>query len=202
MDETSEHVPNNETKQKLIFIYGRLKRGLSNHWQMADLISRSHAAFLGTCVTVQPYPIVRDGTPYLINLPGRGRRVHGELYSVTADRGLNRLDYLVGIGVGQHERLPICLVSDTRIDLTEVSAEAYFAQRSFGPALWERSGKVYGDKSDNGAEAGEASRGLVGLPMLFCLLWLSSSRRNELNSAVGGVVVVLLILVSSGCWSG
>ncbi|GMN30594.1 hypothetical protein TIFTF001_002864 [Ficus carica] len=125
-------------KQTLIFTYGTLKRGFPNHPLMQDLISRNDAIFLGTHLTLQPYPLVcgPHGIPYLINLPGKDHRVRGELYSVAA-RGLARLDDLEGLAIGHYERLPIRVVRDPNGDGV-VSAEAYYAHRSFGEALWER----------------------------------------------------------------
>ncbi|GMN30583.1 hypothetical protein TIFTF001_002865 [Ficus carica] len=111
MDNTSEHVSNKESRQTLIFVYGTLKRGLSNHCLMTDPIARDDAVFLGNHVTLQPYPLVHGEVPYLINLPGRGRRVRGELYSVT-DRSLASPDELEGVAVGHYERLPIRVVSE------------------------------------------------------------------------------------------
>ena len=77
--------------------------------------------------------------PYLINLPGQGHRVRGELSSVT-DRGLAPIHQFKGVAVGHYERLPIRVVSDARRDQALVSAEAYFAPRSFGETLMGKGG--------------------------------------------------------------
>ncbi|EXB99714.1 hypothetical protein L484_023243 [Morus notabilis] len=135
-----------DPKQTLIFTYGTLKRGFQNHTLMHDLISHNDAVFLGTHLTLQSYPLVcgPHGIPYLINLPGPGHRIRGELYSVTG-RCLARLDDLEGIAIGHYERLPIRVVrerdgavSEDDQDGVVSDAEAYFAHRSFGEALWER----------------------------------------------------------------
>ncbi|EXB99713.1 hypothetical protein L484_023242 [Morus notabilis] len=86
-----------------IFVYGTLKRGFSNHALMRNPISHNDAAFIGTYRTLHAYPPVRDGVPYLINLPGRGHRIRGELYTVTG-AGLEPLDDLEGVAVAHYDR--------------------------------------------------------------------------------------------------
>ncbi|XP_051913772.1 gamma-glutamylaminecyclotransferase-like [Hippocampus zosterae] len=68
----------------LLFVYGTLKRGQPNHALMLDR-SLGAAQLLATAVTTETFPLVIAGernVPFLLNLPGRGRRVHGELYRV------------------------------------------------------------------------------------------------------------------------
>lgn len=122
-----------QSKGHLIFTYGTLKRGFPNHSLMQSLIDQNDAVFQGTHVTLHSYPLVcgPNSIPYLINLPGSGHRVKGELYSVST-RGLVRLDELEGITLGHYERLPI---------QTQAEAEAYYAHRSFGEELWEKNGR-------------------------------------------------------------
>nr|POE73996.1 putative gamma-glutamylcyclotransferase [Quercus suber] len=102
---------------------------------MQSLIDQNDAVFLSTHVTLllHSYPLVcgPNGIPYLINLPGSGHRVKGELYSVST-HGLGRLDELKGTALGHYERLPI---------QTQAEAEAYYAHRSFGEELWEKNGE-------------------------------------------------------------
>ncbi|XP_015896897.3 putative gamma-glutamylcyclotransferase At3g02910 [Ziziphus jujuba] len=135
-----------ETKHSLIFTYGSLKRGFKNHFLMEDLITQNDAVLIGSFVTQDPYPLVIGPYTigYLINLPGNGHRVKGELYSVSAP-GLARLDELEATRLGHYERLPIEVVSyRTESDDKEqdnedvVEAEAYYAHRSFGEALWNK----------------------------------------------------------------
>ncbi|XP_012578669.1 PREDICTED: gamma-glutamylaminecyclotransferase [Condylura cristata] len=67
-----------------VFVYGTLKRGQPNHGVLLDGAHGS-AAFQGRARTLEPYPLVIAGehnTPYLLQLPGRGRRVAGEVYAV------------------------------------------------------------------------------------------------------------------------
>ncbi|XWS38756.1 hypothetical protein CRYUN_Cryun19dG0157500 [Craigia yunnanensis] len=95
----------------------------------------------------RPYPPKRDphvvgphGIPYLINLPGYGHRVKGELYSVST-RGLVRLDELEGTSIGHYERLPIQVCEEEEGGVL-VAAKAYFAHGSFGERWLERKGMV------------------------------------------------------------
>ncbi|KAL4335777.1 hypothetical protein GQ457_07G011660 [Hibiscus cannabinus] len=141
--------------QVQIFTYGTLKQGHGNHHLMQDLIARKDAVFLGSHFTLQPHPLVIGpyGIPYLINLPGHGHRVKGELYSVSA-RGLVRLDQLEGTSIGHYERLPIQVCKEEDKEGAVVAGEAYFAHGSFGERLWERKGKVglveFGEKEGKG----------------------------------------------------
>ncbi|CAI0378064.1 unnamed protein product [Linum tenue] len=144
----------------LIFTYGTLKKGFSNHGLMQDLMRTDDAAFRCNCRTVEPYPLVCGPyrVPFLLNLPraAGSARVSGELYAVSA-RGLARLDELEGTARGHYERLPI------RVDpidggggeeTTACVVEAYFAVRSYAAEMWERCGKrgywVYGEKEARG----------------------------------------------------
>ena len=67
-------------KSELIFIYGTLKRGFPNH-----AACMSEAEFVGLCETQESYPLVIGGrwhSPCLIDEPGSGLPVRGELYRV------------------------------------------------------------------------------------------------------------------------
>ncbi|TKC53344.1 hypothetical protein EI555_005659 [Monodon monoceros] len=67
-----------------MFVYGTLKTGQPNHWVLLES-AHGRAAFRGWGRTVEPYPLVIAGQcniPRLLNLPGQGRRVAGEVYAV------------------------------------------------------------------------------------------------------------------------
>ncbi|KAM6178922.1 gamma-glutamylaminecyclotransferase [Rhynchocyon petersi] len=67
-----------------VFVYGTLKRGQPNHQVMQDR-ANGWATFQGWGHTVEPYPLVIAGEhniPRLLNLPGRGHCVAGEIYAV------------------------------------------------------------------------------------------------------------------------
>ncbi|XP_073293432.1 putative gamma-glutamylcyclotransferase At3g02910 [Primulina huaijiensis] len=125
----------------LIFVYGTLKRGFYNHSLISDLVHTGDAAFIGPRATLDAFPLVcgPNGIPYLINLPGSGQLIRGELYSVSSDRGLARLDELEGVDRAHYERLPVAVVSDGGDEV--VHAEAYFAHRGFGEAMRKRCGE-------------------------------------------------------------
>jgi gamma-glutamylaminecyclotransferase len=79
----------------LVFIYGTLKKGFPLHEKGLD-----GAPFVGLCRTVEPYPmlIARDFFgPVMLDRPGQGLQVEGELYEVDEDR-LKVLDQLEGVG--------------------------------------------------------------------------------------------------------
>jgi gamma-glutamylaminecyclotransferase len=62
-----------------LFVYGTLKRGKPLHFYL------QRAQFLGVGVTADRYPLIlaEEGWyPYLLDLPGKGYRVTGELYSI------------------------------------------------------------------------------------------------------------------------
>ncbi|XP_023594292.1 gamma-glutamylaminecyclotransferase isoform X2 [Trichechus manatus latirostris] len=80
-----------------VFVYGTLKRGQPNHQVMLDGTNGS-SAFQGRGRTVEPYPLVIAGQhniPHLLNLPGRGHCVAGEIYAVD-DQMLQFLDEFEG----------------------------------------------------------------------------------------------------------
>nr|XP_035149277.2 gamma-glutamylaminecyclotransferase [Callithrix jacchus] len=77
----------------LLFVYGTLKRGQPNHRVLRDGAHGS-ATFRARGCTLEPYPLVIAGEhniPWLLHLPGSGRRVEGEVYMVD-ERMLRFLD--------------------------------------------------------------------------------------------------------------
>ncbi|KAM7273828.1 hypothetical protein ACFE04_028492 [Oxalis oulophora] len=133
------------TPMTLIFSYGTLKKGFSNHNLMQDLMKSGDAVFKGNYVTVGKYPLVCGPyrVPFLLNIPGSGQRVKGELYALS-DKGLVRVDELEGTSRGHYVRLPIKVTKeddDKNEDGEVVDVEAYFADGSYDKELWERNGK-------------------------------------------------------------
>lgn len=133
-------------KSTIIFTYGTLKRGFSNHVLLQDMIAAGDASFLGVYQTVDRLPLVCGPyrVPFLLNFPGSGERVWGELYAVSA-RGLIRMDELEGITRAHYERLPIKVQQQAQPDEDSVTmaaeAEAYYAHRNYAEALWKRNGE-------------------------------------------------------------
>ncbi|CAN6302738.1 unnamed protein product [Urochloa humidicola] len=139
--------PQKQQQRTLVFTYGTLKRGFSNHPLLQDLAQCGDASFVGAAVTASRLPLVCGPyrVPFLLNLPGEegADRVAGELYAVTP-RGLARLDELEGVSRAHYERLPIA------VDLAaeggggcaaRVEAVAYYAHRDYAAELWRRSGE-------------------------------------------------------------
>ncbi|XP_068635204.1 putative gamma-glutamylcyclotransferase At3g02910 [Aristolochia californica] len=125
--------------QILIFTYGTLKHGFSNHPLIQDMIRTNDAVFIGIVRTVDCYPLVCGPyrVPFLLNLPGSGNRVSGELYAVSTD-ALHRMDELEGTGCGHYERLLL----EVRMENGQIiQAQAYYAHRSYAPELWKRNGE-------------------------------------------------------------
>ncbi|CAD5169743.1 unnamed protein product [Musa acuminata subsp. malaccensis] len=141
-------------RRRLVFTYGTLKRGFANHGLMQDLIRTGDAAFVGTAHTAGRLPLVCGPyrVPFLLDLPGAGEHVFGELYAVSP-RALARMDDLEGTRKGHYERLPISVVVDGE-GQKEAEAEAYYAHRSYAGVMWRRCGemgyKVYSEKEAKG----------------------------------------------------
>jgi gamma-glutamylaminecyclotransferase len=75
-----------------VFVYGTLKNGFPNHASGG----MEHCCCLGRFLTVQSYPLVIGGrwnSPCLIDEPGHGHRVAGEVYTIDKN-GLRILDLI------------------------------------------------------------------------------------------------------------
>ncbi|CAL1598513.1 unnamed protein product [Knipowitschia caucasica] len=81
-----------------VFVYGTLKKGQPNYHRMF-LSSNGKTEFLGTAKTVEKFSLVIAGVyniPYLLNLPGQGNQIHGEIYKVD-EQMLKFLDDFEGV---------------------------------------------------------------------------------------------------------
>lgn len=90
-----------------VFVYGTLKKGQPNYPYM---INDAHgiARFQGRGLTVEKYPLVIAGKyniPFLLNTPGIGHHVAGEIYSVD-DQMLQFLDEFEGCP-DMYQRTPV-----------------------------------------------------------------------------------------------
>ena len=93
----------------MLFVCGTLKRGFPLHAR-----GLAGAPFIGRAVTAERYPLVIAGpwyAPMLLDEPGRGLRVDGELFEVAGDR-LRHLDRLESVGKPGNFRIGIGVVPE------------------------------------------------------------------------------------------
>lgn len=87
----------------LLFVYGTLKRGCSNHAQMDG------QEFVGPARTEAGFTLYDlGGYPAIVAEPGDRNGVVGEVWRVDAE-GLSRLDRFEGVHEGLYRREPIAL---------------------------------------------------------------------------------------------
>ncbi|XP_071397393.1 gamma-glutamylaminecyclotransferase-like [Centroberyx affinis] len=92
-----------------VFVYGTLKKGQPNYHRMFDR-ANGEAEFLGSARTAEKYPLViasENNIPFLLNLPGEGQHVGGEIYRVD-DRMLKFLDAFEAVPT-MYQRTPVKL---------------------------------------------------------------------------------------------
>jgi gamma-glutamylaminecyclotransferase len=106
---------------QLLFVYGTLKSGFHNHRFL------SKAKFVADVVTLKRYPLIVDGLPYLLNMPGNGFNVEGELYSVPLKSTQQEIDKLEG-HPNFYERIPITVLSKSSKRFT---AQVFFLKGIF-----------------------------------------------------------------------
>lgn len=75
-----------------VFVYGTLKRGGQYHSVMVEAGGR----FLGTARMLVPYPLVLAQYPCLLDQPGKGFHVRGEVFLIPDHKGWTGLDRLEG----------------------------------------------------------------------------------------------------------
>lgn len=103
----------------LVFVYGTLKRGGSNHALLAG------QAFMGEAETLPGHALYDlGGYPGMVELDGSEGRVTGEVWSVDS-RCLEALDRLEGTDEGLYRRAAVRLAGPWA-----GKAEAYFYLRS------------------------------------------------------------------------
>ena len=93
-----------------LFAYGTLKKGFPNHDNYMESAKR-----LGKYQTIETYPLVLCSARYvpcMIDSPGEGHHVEGELYEVD-DECLNRIDALERINDSDGYRRHVLRVSST-----------------------------------------------------------------------------------------
>ena len=96
----------------LVFVYGTLKRGFFNHHILASSnYNEGAVSFASLARTVECFPLFLDyyRIPYLVDRPGVGGRISGELWQVD-DPTLAALDELEGVAKGRYSRMKIDVV--------------------------------------------------------------------------------------------
>uniref|UniRef100_A0A1L8E5V9 Gamma-glutamylcyclotransferase family protein n=1 Tax=Nyssomyia neivai TaxID=330878 RepID=A0A1L8E5V9_9DIPT len=80
-----------------LFVYGTLKRGEPNHYWLKKA-SNGYAKYICKAATTKKMPLViatRYNIPFLLDKPGNGNYVAGEIYEVD-DRMLDKIENLEG----------------------------------------------------------------------------------------------------------
>ena len=91
-----------------VFVYGTLQKEFGNHRVMGS----AGGQFLGKASTVDNYPLVVDGLPYLIDKKGEGSRVEGEVYRAN---NFSPLDCLEGHPTFYERRVRDVELEDGRV---------------------------------------------------------------------------------------
>lgn len=112
----------------LLFVYGTLKRGFTNHCRyLGEAEAHGKAHFLSCAMTVDSFPLVvrpaSTRAPVLMDRAGSGHRIHGEVFMVD-DSTLEAMDLLEGVRTGHYYKqlVKVSLSNDQR----EVACYAYF----------------------------------------------------------------------------
>lgn len=92
------------SKKHRVFVYGTLKRGISNHHLLAD------SDFIGNAYTVDTFKMYTVGFPIIMPADGpEAWAVYGEVYDVD-DSTLKRLDNLEAEGtMYTREKINVCV---------------------------------------------------------------------------------------------
>jgi gamma-glutamylaminecyclotransferase len=117
------------SSEKLVFVYGTLKRGGTNHRYLAG------QTFVGEARTVAGFQLYQlSGYPGMVaeNSP-QAEGVTGEVWSIDAAT-LRRLDQLEGLAEGLYRREPIPLLPpfDERVVETYLYAQSVLGRRALG----------------------------------------------------------------------
>lgn len=81
-----------KTEEILVFVYGTLKRGGQYHY----LMQRCNGTYVSDGLLTTPYPLLLAEYPCLLDRPGAGLRVKGEIFSLPDKASWEILDQLEG----------------------------------------------------------------------------------------------------------
>lgn len=101
----------------LLFVYGTLQRGGEFH----HLLSHAGTEFIGSGKTATKYPLLLDEYPCLIDQPGRGHNVTGEVYRIAEPKQWHSVDRLEGHPEEYRRR-----IETIHLESGTVKAHAYF----------------------------------------------------------------------------
>ncbi|KAM3584990.1 uncharacterized protein V6R79_004479 [Siganus canaliculatus] len=121
-----------------VFVYGTLKKGQPNYYRMFESVN-GKAAFLGSACTAEKYPLVianKFNIPFLLNIPGKGHQVHGEIYKVDKQM-LDFLDEFEGVPT-MYQRTPIKLevkewVGEERLEAGSITEAQVYSTTAYKP---------------------------------------------------------------------
>jgi gamma-glutamylcyclotransferase (GGCT)/AIG2-like uncharacterized protein YtfP len=88
-------------EDSLLFAYGTLQRGGQYHYFLEQCAAR----FMGTGTLRTPYPLILARYPCLLDQPGKGYRVEGELYRLRQSADWLAVDHLEAHPVEYTRRL-------------------------------------------------------------------------------------------------
>lgn len=126
-----------KTKFYYVSVYGTLRKNQGNH----RLIE--HAKFIQEALTVDKYPLVVEGLPYLFNHPGVGHQIECEIYKVDADT-LARLDRLEGHPTFYYRQEINFAPKDLSGFNSDSKAWIYFINRKYDPSKHTKLVSGYG----------------------------------------------------------
>jgi len=119
-----------------LFVYGTLKRGFANYNRYLRMAEHNgKARYLSTASTMNPYPMVvrpadpainSSGAPQLLDDPGQGFHVEGEVFLIDHDT-FHAMDILEGVHRGRYCRRTIAVqLSEPRGEIREQECVTYF----------------------------------------------------------------------------
>jgi gamma-glutamylcyclotransferase (GGCT)/AIG2-like uncharacterized protein YtfP len=103
----------------LLFAYGTLQRGGQYHY----FLEQCGARFVSTGKLIIPYPLILAEYPCLLDQPGKGFRVSGEIFEIQKPEDWKAIDCLEG-HPNQYIRRPETVETES----TTVLAWTYFYQ--------------------------------------------------------------------------
>ena len=113
-----------ESPRQLVFVYGTLRRGGSNHFRMAEAEFVAAGSITGRMYRIDWYPG--------LTLAPAGHEIHGEVYAVGPDL-LSALDLFEGLSAGEVEGSEY-----RRVETTVVLRDS----QTLTAAVWEWLGLV------------------------------------------------------------